>query len=64
VLQMPWLRALPSGLSQSKNSHIKEVEEIQAIEEATREEDFEGEDNTLITPDVGELLVIQRALHV
>jgi len=40
------------------------VEEIQAIEEATSEEEVEDEDQTLITPDVGELLVIWKALHV
>ena len=38
---------------------IREVEEIQAIEEKTIEED-----HTLVTLDVGELLVILRALHV
>ena len=43
---------------------IREVEEIQAIEEATREEEVGDQDQTLIIPDVGELLVIRRALHV
>ena len=40
------------------------MEEIQAIEKATSEEDFEKKDQTLITSDVGELLEIQIALHV
>jgi len=40
------------------------VEEIQAIKEATSEEEFKNEEHTLITSDVGEPLVIQRALHV
>jgi len=39
------------------------VEEIQALEEETSEEEFEEENRTLVTPDVGELLVIRRALH-
>ena len=39
------------------------MEEIQALEEETSEEEFEEEDHTLFTPDVGELLVIRRALH-
>jgi len=43
---------------------IREMEEIQAIEEAISQNDFEGEDHTLITMDMGKLLVIQRALHV
>jgi len=43
---------------------IREVEEIEATEEATSEEEVEDENQTLITPDVTELLVIQRALHV
>ena len=41
---------------------IREVEEIQAIEEATTEQESKNEDRILITPDVGELLVIRRAL--
>ena len=39
------------------------MEEIQAIKEANSEEEAEDEDQTLITPDVGKLLVIWRALH-
>jgi len=39
------------------------VEEIQALEEETSEEVFEEEDHTLVTPNIGELLVIQRAFH-
>ena len=42
---------------------IREVEEIQALEEETSEEEFEEEGHTIVTPDVGELLVIQRVLH-
>jgi len=32
--------------------------------ETTKEQEAEDDDQTLITLDVGELLVIQRALHV
>jgi len=39
------------------------VKEIQAIKEKESEEEYEEDDHTLVTPDVGELLVIQRALH-
>jgi len=39
------------------------VEEIQALEEETSEEEFEEEDHTLVTPNFGQLLVIRRALH-
>jgi len=38
------------------------VEEIQTIQEEVTEEEFEEEDHTLITLNVGELLVIQSAL--
>ena len=37
---------------------IRELEELQAIEEATSEEEFKNKDHTLITLDVGELFVI------
>ena len=40
------------------------MEKIQAIEEAISEEEVEDDDQTLITLDVGELLVIRRALLV
>ena len=40
------------------------MEEIQVPEDETSDEEFENEDQTLIISDVGELLVIQRALHV
>ena len=40
------------------------MQEIQALEEETSSEEFEVEDHTLGTPDIGELLIIQRALHV
>jgi len=40
------------------------VKEIQATEEATSEEEAEDKDQTLMTLNVDELLVIQRALHV
>jgi len=39
------------------------VEEIQALEEETSQEEFEEEDYTIVTPDVRELLVIRRVLH-
>jgi len=39
------------------------VEEIQDIKEEESEEEYEEDENTLATPDVGELLVIRRALH-
>jgi len=37
---------------------IREVEEIQAIEDETSDEEFENENHTLVTPDIGVLLVI------
>ena len=37
---------------------IREVEEIQAIERATSEEEAKDDDQTLITTDVGELSAI------
>ena len=42
---------------------IREEESIQAIEEDNSEEEFEEEDHTVVTLDVGELLVIKRAPH-
>ena len=42
---------------------IREVGEIQTIEEKASEEDFQDEDHTLITPDVGVRLIIRRVLH-
>ena len=42
---------------------IREVEEIQSLEEEISEEEFEEEDHTAATSDVGELLVIRRALY-
>jgi len=42
---------------------IREVKEIQPIEEDDSEEEFKEEDHTLITPNVGVLLVIQKALY-
>ena len=42
---------------------IREVEEIQAIEEEQSEKEYQVDDDTLVTTDVGELLVIQRALY-
>ena len=41
----------------------KEVEEIQDIEEEWSEEEYEEDYHTLVTLDVGELLVIWRSLH-
>jgi len=40
---------------------IREVEEIEVLEEETSEEEFEEKNHTIVTLDVGELLVIQRA---
>ena len=42
---------------------IREVDEIQAIEEEESEGEYEEDDSTLVIQDVGELLVIRRALH-
>jgi len=42
---------------------IIKLEEIQAIEEKKSEEKHEEDDHALVTPGVGELLVIRRALH-
>ena len=39
------------------------MEEIQVIKEGESEEEYEEDDHTLVTLDVGELLVIRRALH-
>jgi len=39
------------------------VEELQAIKEEANKEEFDEEDYILFTPNVRELLVIQRALH-
>jgi len=47
-----------------KTLTIKEVEEIQALKKKISDEEFENKDHTLVTLDVGELLVIQRAIHV
>ena len=58
---MSWLWALLSGLSQLDTN--REVEELQAIKEATSEEEFEHEDHTLPTLGVDELFIIRRALH-
>jgi len=44
-----------------KTLTIREVEEIQAIQEATKEE---TEDKILVTSNVSQLLVIWRALQV
>jgi len=41
-----------------KTLTIREVEEIQALEEETTYEEFENEDRTLVTLDVSKLLVI------
>jgi len=41
----------------------REVEEIQAIEEKECEEEYEEDGHPLVTPDVGEFLVIRRAFH-
>jgi len=38
------------------------VKEIQAIEEEECEEEFKEDNHTLVTFDIGELLVIRRAL--
>jgi len=43
---------------------IVEVEEIQAVEEEKEdEEEYEEDELTLVTPHVGELLMIRRVLH-
>jgi len=42
---------------------IREVEEIQAIEGEESKEEYKEEDHTLLTPDVRELLVIQKVRH-
>jgi len=40
-----------------------EIEEIQGLEEETSEEECKEEYHTVVTTDVGALLVIRRALH-
>jgi len=39
------------------------VREIQALEEETTEEEFEAKDHTVVTSNIGELLVIGTTLH-
>ena len=51
------------GCSNWRTLSIRELEYIQSLEEQTSEEKFEEEDHTIVTPDVGELLVIRRPLH-
>jgi len=48
----------------AKNLTISEVEEIQALDKETSEEEFDNEDHTLVTLDVGDLFVIQGAFYV
>ena len=43
---------------------VKELEEIRPIEVELSEQDNENDSSTLVTPDVGELLLIKRSLHV
>jgi len=42
---------------------INEVEEIRAIEEELSEEDDENDGSTLVTLDIGQMLLIKRSLH-
>jgi len=42
---------------------IKEVEEIRAIEEESSEGENENDGSTMVTLDIGELLLIKRSLH-
>jgi len=58
-----WLWSLPKGNPNRRTVSIREVEEIQAIQEEGSEEEYKEDDPTLVTPDVGELLVIRRAVH-
>jgi len=50
-------------MSQLKNTFYREVEEIQAIKQAESAEEYEEDNHTLITPDIGELLVIGKVVH-
>ena len=43
---------------------IKEVEEIRSAEEESSEGDDENDGFTLVTVDVGQLLLIKRSLHI
>jgi len=43
---------------------MRDVENIQTIEEESSEEEIEKNVPTFVTPNVGELLVTRRALHV
>ena len=47
-----------------KTLTVRQIKEIQALKEETSNETFEIEVHTLVTSDVGELLVIQRAFHI
>jgi len=42
---------------------IKVAEEIRAIEEESSEEEDKNDGSTLVTPNVGEMLLIKRSLH-
>jgi len=46
-----------------KTLTIKEVEETEAIEKESSQEEDENDGFTLVTPDVGEMLLIKRSLH-
>ena len=48
-----WLWSLPKGNPNRRTVSIREVEEIQAIQEEGSEEEYEEDDPTLVTPDVG-----------
>jgi len=47
-----------------KTLTIREVKEIQALEDESSEEEDENDVPTLVTADVGELLLIKRSLYV
>jgi len=55
---MSWLWNFQANCPNQKILTISEVKEIEAIEEATSGEEVEDEDQTLITQNIGEFLVI------
>ena len=60
---MSWFWAFLSWCPNRKALIIKKVEEIWAIEEESSEEEDKNDGSTLVTPNVGEMLLIKRSLH-
>ena len=61
---MLWFGHFQDDCPNKRPFTIKKIEEIRAIEEESSEEDDENDGSTLVTPSIGELLLIKRSLHV